>query len=552
MLQAVSGQVGALDLDAAGTDLTGVEYKGAGRAGTILGLALELKTAVTGGDHLLLLVFVGAVEVGAVQQIELLNKLADMTSKFNMIEPSPWTPPPSKKGYTNVLRQTKVKAIDPIFTVAADDLSRVKKSLLGRAYLKFLRPIPIARRTVFWLWTNLYPKSKNLISFLSNNKETRWRQIVTMTDYLSLANISLIKVFDAEKIDTPPPTVIPDEDQAYLVSPHDYFEFPPIYVTQLSDTQVMGRTNLIFMQDAVICHDLYDWERDYTCEELFSRHLIDAKKKRMRLLQNDVAPENITEAAAFLDACAQNYAHWLTEVLPRIAVFCSIEQHANVPIIVDDDLHPNIMESLALVVGNDREIITLPVSRALNVDILHVTSMAGYVPFERRNTKLLGHSHGQFSSLAFDLLNKRLRSFSDKLPLQEFPRKIYIRRKSGGRKILNANELEELFVEKGYVIVEPEKLTFLQQLALFSSVDEIVAPSGAALANLIFARPDTRVHILIGKYDGTSYWYWQNMACAAGLTIRYVFGNVVDKSSPIHSDIIINSQIINAITGARK
>jgi capsular polysaccharide biosynthesis protein len=494
-----------------------------------------------------LLELVQTVSKNAVQQTELLNELADMLSKFDKyhekLEPSPWMPPPSKKGHINVRQQIKVKAIEPIFTVGTDDLSRIKKSLLGRAYLKFFRPIPIARRTVFWLWKNLYPKSKNLTSFLSKNKETRWRQIVTMADYLSLANISLIKVFDAEKIDTLPPTVIPDEDQAYLVSPHDYFEFPPIYVMLLSGVKVVGGTNLVFIQDAVICHDLYDWERDYTSEELHSRHLIDVKKKRMRLIQNDDAPLKITEAAAFLDATASNYAHWLTEVLPRIAVFCSVEQHANVPIIVDDDLHPNIMESLALVVGNDREIITLAVSRALNVDILHVTSMAGYVPFERRNTKLLGHSHGQFSSLAFDLLRKKLLSFIDKRTLLDFPRKIYLRRKSEARKITNANEIEELLVDKGYVIVEPEKLTFLQQLALFSSVDEIVAPSGAALANLIFARPDARVHILIGKYDDTSYWYWQNMARAAGKQVVYSFGQISDSQSTIHSDFAIDPKV---------
>ena len=388
-----------------------------------------------------------------------------------------------------------------------------------------------------------YPAHARISAILRARVANRWRPIVKLADYVNASNISTIKVFDAERIDTPPPVVIPHEDQAYLVSPHDCYEFPPIYVAQLSDAQVYGKTNLVFLQNAVICHDLYDFERDYTSEELHGRHVIDAKKKRMRLLRNDATPEHIPVAAAFLDACAPNYAHWLTEVLPRIAVFCSLEQHANVPIIVDDDLHPNIMESLALVVGNDREIFTLPVGRAINVDVLYVTSVAGYVPFERRNTKLIGHSHGLFSSLAFGQLRKQLLPFADKLPHQDFPRKIYLRRKSGGRKITNANEIEKLLVDNGYVIVEPEKLTFLQQLALFASVDEIVAPSGAALANLIFVPSETSVHILIGKYDGTSYWYWQNMACASGKQVLYSLGGLSDSRSTIHSDFLIDPEV---------
>ena len=353
----------------------------------------------------------------------------------------------------------------------------------------------------------------------------------------------MIKVFEAARVDTPPPKVFPTEGQAFLVSPHDYYEFPPIYVSQISNAEVYGGTNLVFTSDTVVCHDLYDFKRDYTSEELHGRHVVDPKKNRIKLLNWDAAPEHMPVAATFLDACAPNYAHWLTEVLPRIAAFCSVEQYADIPIIVDDGLHRNIMESLALVVGSDREIITVPVGRAINVGILYVTSLTGYVPFERRNAKLAGHSHGLFSSLAFEWLHKRLLSFGDKFPLQDFPRKIYLRRKSGGRKITNANEIEELLVDNGYVIVEPEKLTFLQQLSLFSSVDEIVAPSGAALANLIFSPPDVRVHILIGKYDGTSYWYWQNMAFASGKQVVYSLGEVSNSQSTIHSDFVIDSKV---------
>lgn len=453
-----------------------------------------------------------------------------------------WVPPEDGAAMTGRLPTIKVRKVEP-HPGTPDDVSRLRGSWIGRFYIEHLKQIPLIRKLVIAIWRSFYPAYARTIAIFRSRIARRWRPIVKMADYVDGSNVPTINVLDAATVDTPPPKVVPTEDQIYLVSPHNHYEFPPIYVAQLSDAQVCGGTNLVFMQDAVICHDLYDFVRDYTSEELHGRHVIDAKKKRMRLVRNDATPEHMPVAAAFLDACAPNYAHWLTEVLPRIAVFCSVEQHANVPIIVDDGLHPNIMESLALVVGNDREIITLPVGRAINVGFLYVTSVTGYVPFERRNARLAGHSHGLFSSLAFEWLHKRLLSFGDKLPLQDFPRKIYLRRKSGGRKITNANEIEELLVDNGYVIVEPEKLTFLQQIALFSSVDEIVAPSGAALANLIFSHPDTRVHILIGEYDGTSYWYWQNMACASGKQVVYSLGALSDSQSTIHSDFVIDLKV---------
>ena len=426
---------------------------------------------------------------------------------------------------------------------AQDPVTRFKGSWIGRYYADHLKQIPLIRRLVILLWRTSFPVYCHIVARCSMGFAAPWRPLVKLADFVEASSIPTIKVFDAVRVDTPPPKVIPAEDQAYLVPPHEYYEFPPIYVAQLSDAQVNGGTNLVFMEETVICHDLYDFERDYTSEELHGRHVIDAKKKRIRRLKSDVMPEQVPVAAAFLDACAPNYAHWMTEVLPRIAAFCSIELYANVPIIVDDALHPNIIESLALVAGNAREIIVLPIGRAVSVGVLYCTSVTGYVPFERRNATLSGHSHGLFCPLALELLKKRLLIVLNEMQCQDFPKKVYLRRVSGGRKITNGAEVEEILVNNGYAIVEPEKLTFLQQVALFGNLEELVAPSGAALANQIFVPVEARVHILIGKYDGTSYWYWQNMACASGGQVFYSLGELSDRRSAIHSDFVINPEV---------
>jgi len=456
-----------------------------------------------------------------------------------------WLPPEDGADMPELLLAAKIHKVES-HAGTPDIVSRFKETWAGRFYIDHLKQIPLIRRLIIALWRNLYFFYAHLATTNFNSRPAnRWRPLVKLADYVESSNIPIIKVFDAVRVNTPVPKVFPAEDQAYLVSPHDHYVFPSIYVAQLSDTEVYGGTNLVFVHDAVICHDLYDFERDYTSEELHGRHIIDPKKKRIKVLSNDTAPEQMHEVAAFLDACASNYAHWLTEVLPRVAVFCSIEQYANVPIIVNDGLHRNIMESLALVVGTERQIITAPVGRAISVGILYVTSVTGYVPFERRDTKLTGHSHGLFSSLALDLVKKRVLPIAKKLPSQDWPRKIYLRRSSGVRKVTNGAELEEILLSNGYIVVETEKLTFVQQLALFNNVEDIIGPSGAALANQIFAPPEAKVHILIGKYDATSYWYWQNMACASGKQVLYSLGKLCDSQSTIHSDFAIDLKVFH-------
>jgi capsular polysaccharide biosynthesis protein len=117
------------------------------------------------------------------------------------------------------------------------------------------------------------------------------------------------------------------------------------------------------------------------------------------------------------------------------------------------------------------------------------------------------------------------------------------------RKILNESEIEDLFQKRGFTTVEAERLTFSEQVALFSQADILVGGSGAAMANLVFCPPTTKILIFISKFPDTSYWYWQNIACAIGNRVTYVLGPIEqNKSAGIHADYSINpADALNAL-----
>ena len=459
-----------------------------------------------------------------------------------------WCPQENGMAVSESLPKLKLRKVEQA-TGAPDILVRIKRTWIHRLYKNHFKQILILRWLIIWGWRTLYPIYTNTIAaHLGSRASKRWRPLVKLGDHVQTLCLPTTKVFDAARVDTPVPTVISDKDQAYLAPPHERYVFPPVYVAELSNSLVYGGTNLVFAQDTVICHDLYDFERDYTSEELHGRHLIDAKTMRMRLLRHDATPARVVVAATFVDACAPNYAHWMTEVLPRIAAFCSVEQFANIPLIINEGLHHNIMESLALISGSEREIIPLPVGQGILVDRLYVTSVAGYVPFERRDEKLAGHSHGLFCPPALGLIRDRISSFVTSLPAQDYPKKIFFRRTSGGRKIVNEIELEEVLLENGFVIIQPEELTFLQQAALLNNSEDIAGPSGAALVNLVLTPANVNCHILIGKFEGTSYWYWQNIACSCGKTVSYIFGELTKGASGIHGDFRVDlKNVIQAL-----
>jgi capsular polysaccharide biosynthesis protein len=440
---------------------------------------------------------------------------------------------------------TKSSALVDTAETPTELLGRLRGSLIGRIYLKYLKKNKTVRLAVLLLWRNgipVYYKYKSLI--FGSKKDNKAYPLIKLSAYdESTKNI----IASDDVLDTPAPQIFPQKLQK-LDIPHQYYIFPDIALSQIFNALVTGGTNIIFTDDSAICHDLYDFSTDYTSEELHGRIVINPQKNQVRCLQQSVIIGTVPIAASFVDGCASNYAHWMTEVLPKICLFCADKRFKTVPLIINADLHPNLMTSVAMLAG-DREVITLILGARIQVKELWLVSQTGYVPFDWRVKKLNNYSHGLFSPYALRTLKSNLLPMVDLLSTEELPKKIYLRRKSGGRKVTNGAEIEAVLLLQGFVVIEPERLSFAQQVALFASVDIIVGASGAAFANIIFCKPLTKIIILIPEYADTSFWYWQNIALASGNNVvSYVLGQIDEQADfGIHSDFSIKvSDLVSA------
>ncbi len=431
---------------------------------------------------------------------------------------------------------------------ANDLLNWLNKTGLNRFYQNYIKRYSLARFIVLWVWRHGFPVYITYLHYLLKKESRIWWSLIQFSTVAKASPEDRYFLVDQSIVKSSIPTVFPAKNQHYLDSQQAQYIFPELFVTTVQNALVSGGTNLILMGDQVLCHDLYDFNQDYTSEELHGRVVINPKTKSIRWLLHDDKPVAIPVAAAFVDACASNYAHWLTEVLPRICLFCADSRFEGVPIIINDGLHSNLIASLFLVTG-DREIIALPIGRALSVERLYLTSPTGYIPFEKRPRKFTTPpSHGKFSAYAFNLLRERLGVKLSVSHRPNFPKKIYLRRRSSIRRLINESEIEALLVTRGFVIVETEHLDFAEQVILFQNADIIIGPTGAACANLIFSNPDASVVILMGVHENMPYRYWLNMASAAGIkSINYILGDIVEnKSLSFHGDYTIDTNDLHA------
>jgi capsular polysaccharide biosynthesis protein len=82
-------------------------------------------------------------------------------------------------------------------------------------------------------------------------------------------------------------------------------------------------------------------------------------------------------------------------------------------------------------------------------------------------------------------------------------RKIFVGRPAGSkRNLINQEELASVLEERGFESILMEDFSLADQINIFKNADEIVAVHGAALANLAFCSPGTKVLDLIHEnYD---------------------------------------------------
>lgn len=212
-----------------------------------------------------------------------------------------------------------------------------------------------------------------------------------------------------------------------------------------------------------------------------------------------------------------NYYHYLLDVLPRWGVF-----RETMPGRMPDALYipsgARYQKQFLNILGLD----TIPIietgkHRAVTADKLLVPCMPNP-----------------------DLVAPRwtIEWLKEQLPTKnsaDAPSRLYLTRgdQPNTRRLVNEQELWPLLEKQGFVRVDPGTLTVQEQIDWFAAAEVIVAPHGAALANLAFCSPGVRVLELFAP-NYVNVCYWNITENIDGARYRYLVGGDPD-SRPVGS-----------------
>jgi hypothetical protein len=184
-----------------------------------------------------------------------------------------------------------------------------------------------------------------------------------------------------------------------------------------------------------------------------------------------------------LTCFSEGYAHWILDALP--AIYHSINElkkNGKIKLIVNswsdfkqDSLSPLNLGEIEIMVVRTAECLYVENLLNLIIPINKYAILNGFRPHPRKS----------YLKLMTDSLIKKSISYGALC----FNSKIYIvRKRNTERSVANEKKLIARLVTEGFVAIDLEKLSLLEQVKLFQSVRIVVAAHGAGLSNIIFSQ----------------------------------------------------------------
>jgi len=189
------------------------------------------------------------------------------------------------------------------------------------------------------------------------------------------------------------------------------------------------------------------------------------------------------------------FSHWMLDALPRLSVLSEFPPDTG--ILVSSKLAGYQKQSLALL-GLSERIRHTPEEHLL---------VENYY-FASPTTMISCYNPYGVAYLRSAFLPKADAAYSG-------PKKFIIQRKGKTRGIRNEEEVNSFFRSLGWTILDTERLTFAQEIKLFSEAEAICGALGSGFTNCIWCRPGCKVITLVADswLDGWVEW----IACVCKL-----------------------------------
>lgn len=418
-------------------------------------------------------------------------------------------------------KSRSVEARESRYSVGVDLLGKERSIIASvrRLPWRFLRSVE--KRTV----DRLSPKLQWFAKLYVYGKK---RRLIAVSKYAEMGNFQKIVVAGAKVTEITEPQFVgfsPDIDP----TPRRLIE-PEVAILEYENSSVLAGTDFVFQGRYCIHSDLFVPRRDFPMVENFGEARIfpDSGVIVSGIFE---PPARMEAAISLLGQCAGSYAHFMSEVLPKLLIIDERSEYDGIPVLVDAWIDPALVQILECFNLKRRKILRVVFRRPVLAKRLITVSPTSYTPPELRDIiegrpkpKLAPDIH-KFSTFALSLVRRAGRQVSPN-PASWVGEKLYIRRSASmnGRVIVNDANIEACVQRAGFSVIDPVTLTIQEQIAAFRNAKVVIAPVGGSLVNTLFAEPGCKIICLSAFFKNAEYDYHAQMQKALGHEVRFVVG----------------------------
>lgn len=342
--------------------------------------------------------------------------------------------------------------------------------------------------------------------------------------------------------------------RADLHSNKHHVTFPSVSINTLRQVDVIGGTEMVFTPEETVLYDelaLGDPTRygskvsGIMLHGHTSLYLPAANRKFMQCMYYRVAHKiEIPRAISLLKDHSQNYYHWLLECLPRAILALRRPDLADYPLLIDEGLPGQLIESLRLL-SPTRQHISIP--NGLRVPVQELCFPSVFSPTHDYYGRSPRAEDFLIAPEAVTLLRESFLIHKSSRASEINQQFIYVARSGGAhRSITNEAEIILALEKMGFTTVYPGKLQFGQQIALFANAKIIVGPTGAGMANIVFSKAECKIAVLAPVTNNANYYLFAQIAQHLDREIVYV-GGKPSVPSDLHSDYQVDVSALRII-----
>ncbi|MBP6985353.1 MAG: glycosyltransferase family 61 protein [Alphaproteobacteria bacterium] len=207
---------------------------------------------------------------------------------------------------------------------------------------------------------------------------------------------------------------------------------------------------------------------------------------------SDKKTTHLCDGILLTSKASANFFHFIYEDLSRFMQLEEMLKNDKLPVYVVNDMPVQHYQALRGLIDFNR-VILIDRNTPYAMDKLY----GAQIPVNlSEDIQLKGEA--RFSLCPEHILymrNKLLEANQERdLIEKKFPKRIYLKRKS--RHVTNHYELAQLLKKYDIVPTDTAKLSFKEQVNLFTNADLILGAAGAGLSNIIFCKPETQIIVL--------------------------------------------------------